>query len=346
MDLDTGTNIKSAVKEFDNLSEKFKNLKNLHKYYVQTLDEAAVLQAKCVKELNHHRSHLGKIKTSIKKYGRKPELKEVVEKLEQKLIRRKSALLEMDQSLPKKIGLYLWLILGNVNVSIFNEEEKCNYKDEYEKFKLITNGIGLLMSIANIFKNLTALDLLFKVLLVWYYCTVTIRESILKVNGSKIQGWWRMHHFLSMVLSGVLLIWPNNSVYYSFRMQFMWFNVYTSLVQFLQCWYQRGCLYRLKALGERHNMDITIEGFHSWMWRGLSFLIPFLFISYFFQLYNSYVLYQLSYDSKATWQVPVLSALFLVVSLGNIIIIVAVLRNKLNSSTFTKLLGRDRPCQT
>ena len=26
-------------------------------------------------------------------------------------------------------------------------------------------------------------------LLVWYYCTLTIRESILTVNGSRIKGW-------------------------------------------------------------------------------------------------------------------------------------------------------------
>lgn len=75
------------------------------------------------------------------------------------------------------------------------------------------------------------------------------------------------------------------------------------LVQFLQFRYQRGVLYRLRALGERHNMDITIEGFHSWMWRGLSFLLPFLFIGYMFQMYNAYVLFELSYNAEATWQV-------------------------------------------
>lgn len=29
-------------------------------------------------------------------------------------------------------------------------------------------------------------------------------------------------------------------------------------VQFLQYYYQSGCLYRLRALGERHNMDLTV----------------------------------------------------------------------------------------
>lgn len=65
-------------------------------------------------------------------------------------------------------------------------------------------------------------------LLVWYYCTLTIRESILKVNGSKIKGWWRFHHFLSTAVAGVLLVWPNNGAWYAFRGQFMWFNVYIS----------------------------------------------------------------------------------------------------------------------
>lgn len=160
----------------------------------------------------------------------------------------------------------------------------------------------------------------------WYYCTLTIRESILKVNGSRIKGWWRLHHFLSTVAAGILLIWPDTEAWALFRNQFIWFNGYIStcvlgikqafsnrnfagIVQYLQFRYQRGQLYRLKALGERYNMDITIEGFHSWMWRGLSFLLPFLFGGYFFQLYNSYKLYQLSFLPSATWHVSTCTAL-------------------------------------
>lgn len=77
----------------------------------------------------------------------------------------------------------------------------------------------------------------------------------------------------------------------------------TGVVQYMQFRYQSGVLYRLKALGARHNMDITIEGFHSWMWRGLSYLLPFLFGGYIFQLYIAYTLYSLSYHPAATWQV-------------------------------------------
>lgn len=73
-------------------------------------------------------------------------------------------------------------------------------------------------------------------------------------------------------------------------------------VQLLQYYYQKGCLYRLRALGEKEDMDTTVgkpfnkspiilnpikilittisEGFQSWMLRGLSFILPFLLIGY------------------------------------------------------------------
>lgn len=77
-------------------------------------------------------------------------------------------------------------------------------------------------------------------------------------------------------------------------------------------------MYRLKALGERHNMDITIEGFHSWMWRGLSFLLPFLFIGYAFQAYNAWTLFKLAYSPPdAPWHVSVMCGLFLLLFVGN-----------------------------
>lgn len=101
------------------------------------------------------------------------------------------------------------------------------------------------------------------------------------------------------------------------------------MVQYLQFRYQKGVLYRLKALGERHNMDITIEGFHSWMWRGLSFLLPFLFAGYVFQAYNAYVLFNISYHKDATWQVFALSAMFAVLFVGNTVTTLLVVPQKM-----------------
>ncbi|KAF7270739.1 hypothetical protein GWI33_016321 [Rhynchophorus ferrugineus] len=204
------------------------------------------------------------------------------------------------------------ILKRNVNVSILNKEDKFKYKDEYEKFKLILSGICFVMAVLNYFIHFRALELSYIFLLVW------------------IKGWWRFHHFFSTVAAGILLIWPDNSTWMAFRHQFALFNIYLSVVQFLQFRYQRGALYRLKALGERHNMDITIEGFHSWMFRGLSFLYPFLFAGYMFTLYNAYTLYLLSYYPDATWHVRVLCAMFCILFLGNTATAIGVIPSKFN----------------
>ncbi|XP_017775844.1 PREDICTED: transmembrane protein 120 homolog [Nicrophorus vespilloides] len=307
----------SIFEEWEGLANDYKVLENSNKIYQEKLSELASLQKKCMEGIKHQNYRMGIISKSITELTKKGGDKEKIQELEGRIIERKAKLQDIEQTLPKQNGMYLKIILGNVNVSILNKEEKFKYKDEYEKFKLILSMIGFVLSVLNQIVIFRPLELSYIFLLVWYYCTLTIRESILKVNGSRIKGWWRFHHFLSTVVAGILLIWPDVDTWEHFRNQFMMFNCYISVVQYLQFRYQMGVLYRLKALGERHNMDITIEGFHSWMWRGLSFLIPFLFGGYLFQLYNAYVLMQLSYHPTATWHVSVLSVMFLVLFIGN-----------------------------
>lgn len=317
-----------CVKELNEVDNEIKQIQALNKEYLIKLEQVGELQEKCVKQISHQRYRLAVLSKSLKKL-QITNPGESLEKLKGNIWKRKENLQDMEQSLPKENGRYLKIILGNVNVSILNKNDKFRYKDEYEKFKLVLSVIGFMLSVLNLLVHSRSLELSFMFLLVWYYCTLTIRESILKVNGSRIKGWWRMHHFISTVCSAVLLIWPNSVTWHLFRPQFMVFNVYISVVQALQFWYQQGVLYRLKALGERHNMDITIEGFHSWMWRGLSFLLPFLYAGYVFQLFNAYKLYQLSFHKDTVWQVPVLSALFFVLFLGNIITTSFVIPEKL-----------------
>lgn len=141
------------------------------------------------------------------------------------------------------------------------------YKDEYEKFKLCLTVLLLLLSVVcYVFVSYRYsqvvvlcrfllrgwsccftlcvfvcrfLDAILNFLLVWYYCTLTIRESILITNGSRwapfmvlrfnclqyvlffvriwtsnknvswirIKGWWVFHHYISAFLSGVMLTW-------------------------------------------------------------------------------------------------------------------------------------------
>ncbi|BES95487.1 TMPIT-like protein [Nesidiocoris tenuis] len=325
--------VDSCLERWNELGTEFKSLEAINKVYLEKLEELSDLQSKCVKEISHQKYQMGIIKRSLKRIKVPKEDREKVDVLHRGFERRNGQITDIEHALPKPNGLYLKIILGNVNVSILNKNEKFKYKDEYEKFKLVLSVIGFLLSVINLFTVNRLLELCLLFLLVWYYCTLTIRESILKVNGSKIKGWWRLHHFISTVASAVLVVWPQSESWYLFRPQFMVFNVYISVVQYLQFRYQQGVLYRLKALGERHNMDITIEGFHSWMWRGLGFLLPFLFAGYFFQLYNAYTLLHLAYSQpNSPWQVAVLGMLFFVLFLGNAVTTVMVIPQKVQEN--------------
>uniref|UniRef100_A0AAR2LAS9 Transmembrane protein 120A n=1 Tax=Pygocentrus nattereri TaxID=42514 RepID=A0AAR2LAS9_PYGNA len=258
-----------------------------------------------------------------------------VERIKGHIQQRPNIFSEMESFLPKKNGIYLSLVLGSVNVNLLSKQSKAAYKDEYEKFKLGVTVILLLLTFICQF-----VDALVNFLLVWYYCTLTIRESVLISNGSRIKGWWVFHHYISTFLSGVMLTWPDGELYQMFRSQFLTYCLYQGFVQCLQYYYQSGCLYRLKALGERHNLDLTVEGFQSWMWRGLTFLLPFLFFGHFWQLFNSVTLFRMARLPQCKeWQVLICGFSFLVLFAGNFFTTLAVVRHKRKTKNQGKSKG-------
>ncbi|XP_059974102.1 transmembrane protein 120B isoform X3 [Mesoplodon densirostris] len=282
------------------------HIMDTHRIYRQKLEELTALQTSCSSSINKQKTRLKDLKRTLQRYRRHAsrEEAELVQQLGASVKERQNVFFDMEAYLPKKNGLYLNLVLGNVNVTLLSNQAKFAYKDEYEKFKLYLTIILLLGAVACRFVlHYRVTDEVFNFLLVWYYCTLTIRESILISNGSRIKGWWVSHHYVSTFLSGVMLTWPNGLIYQKFRDQFLAFSIFQSCVQFLQYYYQRGCLYRLRALGERNHLDLTVEGFQSWMWRGLTFLLPFLFCGHFWQLYNAITLFELSsHEECREWQ--------------------------------------------
>ncbi|PKU38116.1 hypothetical protein llap_11580 [Limosa lapponica baueri] len=237
------------------------SLKDNHKLYKQKLEELTKLQDGISSSITRQKKRLKELSLSLKKCKTQvdPEQKVSIQETQNLIKERQNVFFEMEAYLPKKNGLYLSLVLGNVNVTLLSKQAKFAYKDEYEKFKLYLTIILLIVSFSCRFLlNSRVTDAVFNFLLVWYYCTLTIRESILINNGSKIKGWWVFHHYVSTFLSGVMLTWPDGLMYQMFRNQFLSFSMYQSFVQFLQYYYQSGCLYRLRALGERHNMDLTV----------------------------------------------------------------------------------------
>ncbi|XP_062410073.1 transmembrane protein 120B isoform X1 [Sardina pilchardus] len=322
--------------EWDEIEKEYQQLQETHKVYRQKLDELTSLQAICSSAISKQRKGLKDLKHSLHKCALTSDEKqsEQLKDIEGQIKEKQHVFFDMEAYLPKKNGLYLNLVLGNVNVTLLSNQAKFAYKDEYEKFKLYLTIILMFGAMACLFFfNYRVTDEIFNFLLVWYYCTLTIRESILISNGSRIKGWWVLHHYVSTFLSGVMLTWPEGSMYQMFRSQFLAFSIYQSFLQFLQYYYQSGCLYRLRALGERNQLDLTVEGFQSWMWRGLTFLLPFLFFGHFWQLYNAITLFTLaSHEDCKEWQVFMLGLTFLVLFLGNFLTTLKVVHQKIQKN--------------
>ncbi|KAK6742894.1 hypothetical protein RB195_010266 [Necator americanus] len=239
----------------------------------------------------------------------------------------------------KKInnGFYLSVILGNNIDLTMSSTERFYFKKDYETFKLRFTLFNLFpLAIAFMFPS-RPMDSICHFLMVWYYCTLTIRESILILNGSRLGSWWVAHHYLACVIGGVALTWPDDAAYKAFHSQFLLFAAYICLVQQLQYQYQSGCLRRLHSLGHGDSMDVTLEGFAAWMFQGLTFLLPFLGVVYVLELYNAYTLYSIWRSHECVWQVPTLSVLFLVVGVGNIAMVLQIVLQKMTENKTSRV---------
>ncbi|XP_077579532.1 transmembrane protein 120A-like [Stigmatopora nigra] len=323
-------NVADLLLHWECLEEEYHHTQETHRIYLQKLDEISELQKSFLSAICLQKTRLKEMSSQVKKHRKEMSKEDSLDEMKDKIKIQTNALFEMEAFLPRKNGMYLSLVLGNVNVTLFSKQLKFAYKDEYEKFKLYLTFIMLLFSfICYFFVSYRFLDAILNFLLVWYYCTLTIRESVLITNGSRIKGWWVFHHYISAFLSGVMLTWPDGNLYKIFRNQFLAYSLYQSFVQCLQCYYQSGCLYRLRTLGERHNMDLTVEGFQSWMWKGLTFLLPFLFFGHFWQLFNSLSLFRMAQlPDCREWQVLVCGLSFFIVFLGNFFTTLAVVHQK------------------
>uniref|UniRef100_A0A8C9TV78 Transmembrane protein 120Ab n=1 Tax=Scleropages formosus TaxID=113540 RepID=A0A8C9TV78_SCLFO len=315
-------------------------LQETHQLYKQKLEEVFSLQDKCSLSIAQQRKKLRDVSLLLSKCRRGLSSEDVgtADKIQGLIKDRPNIFFEMEAFLPKKNGMCLNLVLGNVNVTLLSKQSKFAYKDEYEKFKLCLTVFHLLLAcMCRFFVSNRIVDALFNFLLVWYYSTLTIRESILISNGSRIKGWWVLHHYISAFLSGVILTWPDGNLYQVFRNQFLSYSLYQSLVHLLQYYYQRGCLYRLRSLGERHNMDLTVEKMGMWCMQGNGALCFTTCLFQLWQLYNGLSLFRMAHLPECTeWQVTVCGATFLVLFIGNFSTTLAVVYQKFQNKNQAK----------
>jgi hypothetical protein len=109
--------------------------------------------------------------------------------------------------------------------------ERLAYKHQYEHFKLDMTIVTLVIILLNLFVvDALWLDKVHQFVMMYFYATTTVREHVLWVNGSRIRTWWFLHHYLSIAITGVLLVWPVDRIYLQFRHQFLYFSLYIGTV--------------------------------------------------------------------------------------------------------------------
>ncbi|KAF1763357.1 hypothetical protein GCK72_011623 [Caenorhabditis remanei] len=339
------------------IQDDFQKLEKIHDEYIQKSRQVSKFQDTAGKAMKHHNYLLKNFKETMKQTQQSLEKKEPSEekssivaqisKMREEMEVSNLRLRDMQGELPAQSnGFYLNLILGsNLNVSLLTKTEKFKYKQEYEGFKWNITILICALALISWMWPFRVFDSILCFLMVWYYCTLTIRESVLRVNGSKIKGWWLSHHYLSCAVPGIVLTWKDGVCYQEFRPYFLLFTFYISLVQLAQNQYQSGCLRRLHSLGQGHQMDITVEGFTSWQFKGLTFLLPFLTIGYLYQLYLAWKLY--GYTNTETcdglWQVWALSILLGAIAGGNIVTTSMVCIRKLKTTpSYTNIVALTR----
>lgn len=278
--------------------------------------------------MGRNKKKLKRLKSDLASIGKHKQDGEILA-LKQKINQQLAEIGEVETRLPGNNGFYLRLIVGDLNLTLPTSELKRKYKESYEKWKMWCTLTIFAFSLFNLFFHHRFTDALHSFLLLWFYCTLTVRESILIVNGSRIRGWWVMHHYISAFLVGIHILWPADAPgYMNFRTKFVTFSLTVSLVQMLQYTYQSGLLYRLRSLGKVRDLHITIDGIQRWMFNDkdsivLYILTPALTAVYIYQLYLSYGLFAIWFYSEPTegpsntWQVILMAILYFALAMGN-----------------------------
>lgn len=244
----------------------------------------------------------------------------------------KEALNRLRSSKPRTGSFFLRLTLGRVNVKVWKRSEMVQLKKEYNKFKARTTYIFILLPLMQLqWPELRLLTILHQLFLFYYYTTLAVRENVLQVNGSSIKNWWIYHHYLSIALSLVILLWPYSE---SSRIFSDWTSkllVYQGFVMIMMNLYQDRRAYVRKSLGKTRDIDPTFtEALHESP-KELFLLLPLLLMLYAAYMYLAgYMFTHFMYVPSKTecWLMLVAGILLLVIGVGNTLTTWSTIREK------------------
>lgn len=314
--------------DFAQSTADFAALEKGFEEYTELNKSLRAAQDKCQSSLKKQKGHL---KDWTKELARQFKAGAITESdYKEKLAimqTRKTTIDHIAVALPIPTHFLLAFVLGSVNVTLLHMGDRFRYKNEYEVFKRNATCTIILLALLSLYFECRLMDTLFHTFLAVYYAILTVRELILIANGSRIKLWWRLHHYISIIQSFVILEWPDGESYEFFRNTFLYFSLYLGVVQLLQFQYQKDQLYKKRSLGQGDIMETTTELPNK---STFTVLILALFAAYIFQLHNASILYSFIQGSSSSveYNVYISSLSFALLGIGNLFTTLMVLRSK------------------
>ncbi|KAI5179717.1 hypothetical protein NEOKW01_0180 [Nematocida sp. AWRm80] len=215
----------------------------------------------------------------------------------------------------------LQLILGVSELKL-PERTKYKYKGDYETFKLTATIVTTILTVMNLFvfsnKVIDTIQILTQM---YIYSTLTIREHILINNGSNIKTWWLLHHYICIVITGMMLTCPESS-FREIRNPILKFLFVLSCSQLVQFQYQMRRLYVFRALKKADPLEISSDVMSVSLLANLGVAVAILILFQFIQIYVAYYIYSL--HIKYHWQCyqPLIGAILIgSMAIGNLVTI-------------------------
>ncbi|KAJ3431692.1 transmembrane protein induced by tumor necrosis factor alpha [Anaeramoeba flamelloides] len=309
--------------------------------YRQDMDGANKIQKESKKVLRELWYELKRLQRNLRQLRKKRIITErEYRTYKYDIMNERSYLRVLGSELPNRTNNFLSFFLGNVKFYITDYTERVNCKIEYEDFKmvmLIIFGLFSIVMFSGYLLNLTfilkCLSIPYHLIPFYYYLSLTMRETVLKANGSNINNWWTIHHYISIFLSAFLLFWPFESFQEIFASRFYAFAIYTSIAQLFRHFSQKWHLSSLRSLGkasieETINSDTPVEHFYSRLKVQLPFTIIMNLLLFFLSIY---LLVKFITVKNAPKHCLLSSILFLSLAIGNTYSITRVVINRLHS---------------
>ncbi|KAI5191049.1 hypothetical protein NECID01_1279 [Nematocida sp. AWRm77] len=212
---------------------------------------------------------------------------------------------------------FLQITLG---VSEFKlpEQAKFKYKKDYETFKLSSTIIVSVWTALNLVFSNRISDTCQVLGHMYIYSTLIIREHILLNNGSHIKGWWLVHHYMCLIITGIMLTCPEES-FIHIRAAILKFLFLLSCSQVVQYQYQMRRLYVLRSLTQAHPLETTNDVMSVSLAANLGIAIAILILFQGIQLYVAYYIYTIhKHYQWAHYQPLIGAALIGLMAVGNI----------------------------